>query len=256
MCELLGMCANVPTDICFSFRGLMQRGGRTGPHRDGWGVAFYEGKACRLFHDPTPSANSPIAHLIRDFPIKSRIVISHIRQATHGKVSLENTHPFRRELWGREWTFAHKGKLKGVKRRPLHHYRPIGTTDSEHAFCWIMGELRARYPKAPPSRATLGRVLRTLVRDVAGHGVFNILMSDSTALYAHCSTNLAWITRRAPFGKATLIDDEITIDFEKETTPDDIVTVVTTRPLTKDENWNIMKAGDFAVLEPNGELVL
>lgn len=40
MCELLGMSANVPTDICFSFTGLMQRGGRTGPHRDGWGITF------------------------------------------------------------------------------------------------------------------------------------------------------------------------------------------------------------------------
>jgi len=28
MCELLGMSANVPTDIVFSFTGLMQRGGR------------------------------------------------------------------------------------------------------------------------------------------------------------------------------------------------------------------------------------
>ena len=28
MCELLGMSANVPTDICFSFTGLVQRGGR------------------------------------------------------------------------------------------------------------------------------------------------------------------------------------------------------------------------------------
>lgn len=40
MCELLGMSANVPTDICFSFTGLVQRGGRTGPHKDGWGITF------------------------------------------------------------------------------------------------------------------------------------------------------------------------------------------------------------------------
>ncbi len=53
MCELLGMSANVPTDICFSFTGLMQRGGRTGPHRDGWGITFYEGKGFRTFKDPT-----------------------------------------------------------------------------------------------------------------------------------------------------------------------------------------------------------
>lgn len=30
MCELLGMSANVPTDICFSFTGLVQRGGEPG----------------------------------------------------------------------------------------------------------------------------------------------------------------------------------------------------------------------------------
>ena len=37
MCELLGMSANVPTDVCFSFSELMLRGGNKGPHADGWG---------------------------------------------------------------------------------------------------------------------------------------------------------------------------------------------------------------------------
>jgi Glutamine amidotransferases class-II len=55
LCELLGMDANVPTDICFSFAGLMQRGGATGPHRDGWGIALYARKGCHTFHDPKPS---------------------------------------------------------------------------------------------------------------------------------------------------------------------------------------------------------
>lgn len=57
MCELLGMSANVPTDICFSFTGLMQRGGRTGPHRDGWGITFYEGKGFRTFKDPNQAVS-------------------------------------------------------------------------------------------------------------------------------------------------------------------------------------------------------
>ncbi len=38
MCELLGMSANVPTDICFSFTGLVQRGGGTGPHKMAGGL--------------------------------------------------------------------------------------------------------------------------------------------------------------------------------------------------------------------------
>lgn len=43
MCKLLGMSANVPMDICFSFSGLVLRGGGTGPHKDGWAIIFYEG---------------------------------------------------------------------------------------------------------------------------------------------------------------------------------------------------------------------
>ena len=100
MCELLGMSANVPTDICFSFTGLVQRGGGTGPHKDGWGITFYEGKGCRTFKDPQPSFQSPIAKLVQEYPIKSCSVIAHIRQANRGIVALENTHPFTRELWG------------------------------------------------------------------------------------------------------------------------------------------------------------
>ena len=139
MCELLGMSANVPTDICFSFAGLMQRGGGTGPHRDGWGIAFYEGKGLRAFHDPKPSYDSRLAQLVRDYPIKSEIVISHIRQANVGQVNLANTHPFIRELWGFSWCFAHNGQLDPqLFDWPLKYYQPIGTTDSEYAFCWLM----------------------------------------------------------------------------------------------------------------------
>ena len=42
------------------------------------------------------------------YPIKSVSVISHIRQGNRGRVCLENTHPFTRELWGREITYEHK----------------------------------------------------------------------------------------------------------------------------------------------------
>ena len=100
MCELLGMSANVPTDICFSFSGLLERGGRTGPHKDGWGISFYEGKGCRSFKDSLPSCESEIANLVKRYPMKSQAVISHIRQANRGGIKLENTHPFQRELCG------------------------------------------------------------------------------------------------------------------------------------------------------------
>jgi glutamine amidotransferase len=230
------MSANVPTDLCFSFAGLVQRGGGTGPHTDGWGIAFYEGRACRTFHDPQPSASSEIAKFLRSYPIKSGIAISHIRRANRGRVALENTHPFTRELWGRSWTYAHNGQLRGIKNWALDAFQPIGGTDSEHAFCWMLGQLRRRWPK-PPTPAVLDGAIHDLCTSVNKLGRFNILMSDSRSLYAFCSTRLSTITRRAPFGQATLVDADLSVDFASETTPGDVVTIVATRPLTRDEAW-------------------
>lgn len=243
------MSANTPTDICFSFSGLMQRGGQTGPHRDGWGIAFYEGRASRIFHDPRPSADSEIARLIRNYSIKSCLVISHIRQANRGRVCLENTHPFVRELWGRSWVFAHNGQLRGIKKYPLRYYHPIGTTDSEYAFCIILDRIRRRFSQPPRGKRILFDYIQKLSREINRHGVFNFLLGDARYLYAFCSNSLCWLTRRAPFGQARLIDAEMTVDFAHETTPNDIVTVIATRALTNNEEWTVMQPGELTMFK-------
>jgi glutamine amidotransferase len=194
-----------------------------------------------------------VAKFLRAYPIKSCVVVSHIRRANRGRVALENTHPFGRELWGRPWSFAHNGQLRGVKRRPLSHYRPIGSTDSEHAFCWLLDRLRERWVNAPADRL-LEKALGALCRDLAALGVFNMLLSDGRSLFCFCGTRLAWITRRSPFGPATLLDEDLTVDFAAETTPNDVVSVIATRPLTRDENWSAMASGDFLVFR-QGEAV-
>lgn len=240
MCELLGLSANVPTDICFSFSGLMQRGGRTGPHKDGWGISLYEGRGARSFHDPRSSVASEVAELIRRHAIKSKIIVSHIRKANRGRVCLENTHPFTRELWGRSWVFAHNGQLRGIKRRTLGHYCTIGSTDSEHAFCWLLDRVRERFPVKPADTRELWKLIGTLADDLASLGTFNMLLSDATHLYAYCNTHLHWLTRRSPFGIARSIDTGEQVDFHDFTTPRDIVTLVASRPLTDNETWQAL----------------
>lgn len=255
MCELFGMSSSVPADICFSFSGLMQRGGKTGPHKDGWGIAFYEGKGCRTFHDPFPSAHSEIAQFIKRYPIHSKNVICHIRRANRGRVCLENTHPFVRELWGRVWVFAHNGQLKGVKRLlTLEHYLPVGTTDSEHVFCWMLDQIYKKFPTPPKKEFQLHELLKALCAHLAEFGVFNMLLCDSNYLYVHCSTKLAWVTRRFPFGKAKLVDDDLTVDFGSHLASKDVVTMIATTPLTHEEQWNKMQKGDFLVLKEGEHL--
>ncbi|MBC3767059.1 class II glutamine amidotransferase [Neptunicella marina] len=244
MCELLGMSANVPTDICFSFKGLRERGGHTGPHKDGWGVAFYEDKGVCIFKDPQPSYESEIARLISDYPIKSKAVIAHVRQANRGKVAMANTHPFSRELWGRNWTYAHNGQLHGYQSLPFERYTPVGTTDSERAFCYLLSELEKRFPNGPGKRVSAFNHLKKLSNKLREFGIFNMLITDGEYLLAFCSTKLQWITRRAPFGIAHLSDVDVDIDFAKETTPHDVVTIIATEPLTANEQWHKMQPGE------------
>ena len=250
MCELLGMSSNTPTDICFSFSGLMQRGGKTGPHKDGWGVAFYEGKGCRVFHDPFPSAQSEIAKLVKQYPIHSKYVICHIRKANRGRVCLENTYPFIRQLWGLNWCFAHNGQLKGIKKLLIPtHYQPVGTTDSEHAFCWMMSQIKEKFPSAPKNEKELWYFIEQLAHQLNQLGVCNFLLSDSKHLYAHCSNKLVWVTRRMPFGRAKLVDEDIEVDFHQLQSANDIISVIATRPLTCNEVWNVAEKDSLLVFK-------
>ena len=244
MCQLLGMNCNTPTDICFSFEGFHTRGGLTDVHRDGWGIAFFEGAGCRVFLDSRATIDSPVATLVRQYPIRSKNVIAHIRKATQGDVALENTHPFMRELWGRYWIFAHNGNLKDYAPPLDGSFLPVGGTDSERAFCHLLQALRARFSAAPP-RAALYAALRELTDEIAGRGEFNYLLSNGDCLFAHCASKLSYVVRQAPFSTAHLKDRDVTVDFSELTTPTDRVALVATAPLTDDETWLAIPPGSL-----------
>ncbi|MBL8459957.1 MAG: class II glutamine amidotransferase [Zoogloea sp.] len=254
MCQLLGMNCNTPTDICFSFAGFQARGGLTDVHGDGWGIAFFEGRGVRVFLDPKASAHSPVAELVRSYPIRSLNVIAHIRKATQGFVSLENTHPFQRELWGRYWVFAHNGNLLNFTPALHGDFQPVGQTDSERAFCHLLETLNREFPDGEPDRAALFAAIRRIAADIGRHGEFNFLLSNGTCLFAHCTSRLAYIVRKAPFDQAHLKDQDITVDFRELTSPADRVVVVATTPLTDNENWTTIPPGTLLLLE-DGEPV-
>ncbi|MCW5634274.1 MAG: class II glutamine amidotransferase [Rubrivivax sp.] len=248
MCQLLGMNANTPTDVMFSFAGLATRAHE---HKDGFGIAFFEDRGLRHFIDHHGARTSPVAELVKRYPIRSDNVIAHIRKATQGRVALENTHPFVRELWGRYWVMAHNGDLQGPPPRLHGAFRPVGDTDSEAAFCWLMQELAKAHASVPEVRE-LTLTLAELLPRLAAAGTFNMLLSNGQALWAHASTRpgspgLHWLQRRHPFGAATLADEDLTVDFAPLTTARDRVVVVATEPLTTGEPWQRFAPGELRV---------
>jgi len=252
MCQLLGMNSHLPASLTLSFTGFSQRGGSTDHHADGWGIAFFEsdcatpGKGVRHFVDKQSAATSPIAHMLKSYPIKSHNVVAHVRKATVGQVALENCHPFVRELWGRYWVFAHNGDLKNYAPRLHGSFRPVGSTDSELAFCWIMQEL-AKSHAGVPSVDELTQTLRELVPQIARHGTFNFLLSNGQALWAHASTKLHYVLRAHPFNQVRFKDEDLTVNLAQLNSAQDRLAIVVTEPLTTDEDWVAMAPGQLQV---------
>jgi glutamine amidotransferase len=173
-------------------------------------------------------------------------VIAHIRKATQGEVSLENCHPFVRELWGRYWVFAHNGNLDNYAPRLHAGFHPVGSTDSERAFCWLMQEL-AKSHVGVPSVSELTLTLRELIPQIARHGTFNFLLSNGEALWAHASTQLYYVLRQHPFTTATLSDEDVSINFADHARAGDRVAVVVTAPLTTNEVWQAFSQEELKV---------
>ena len=255
MCQLLGMNCATPTDIDFSFRGFSQRAGVTSDHSDGFGIAFFEEKACRLFVDNHSALESPIANLIRNYPIKSRNVIAHIRKATQGKINLENSHPFVRELWGRQWIFAHNGDLLNFNPELTGRFQSVGDTDSELAFCYVLDQLALKFGNEHPSLEDIFEYLQQICPKVAEHGTFNFFLSNGQALFSYATTKLHWLIREYPFQHAKLIDLDVDIDFSTVTTLEDRVAVITTEPLTDNEMWQAYQPGEM-ILFKDGKIEL
>jgi glutamine amidotransferase len=190
MCELFGMSSRIPASVDFSLDEFARHGGLSASNSDGWGMAFYEGRAARLIREPEPAANSRYVRFIESHGFGGKIVLSHIRHATQGAVTLANTQPFGRELGGRAHIFAHNGDLKGLvedERFELTCARPIGDTDSEHAFCALFTRLAKLWlaSDVPPPAEARFELLVAFACDLREKGPANFIYSDGELMLAH-----------------------------------------------------------------------
>lgn len=153
MCRLYGFIANEPTKVDCSLVYaqnaliLQSRIDEIGRHHaDGWGIVTYQNdipviqkKTTAAFEDQRFSAAAE--------KVYSQAIIAHVRKATVGSPSVQNTHPF---VSGR-WSFAHNGTVTGFEKirhqlenetEPDLQAQRIGTTDSEQYFFWLLSHLR------------------------------------------------------------------------------------------------------------------
>lgn len=228
----------------FSFKEIKLRGGEKGPHKDGWGVGFYQDTSCNIIKEEKPAYNSYKAKDIeeRKINLRSKIFISHIRQASSGRNSFFNTHPFKRTLLGKDWIFAHNGTVghynlkDGIFTEKLVHFQPEGQTDSEYAFCFVLDRVKEKCSESS-GVSQISVTIEEAANCIKGHGNFNFLLSDSEYLYAFGDSSLYFTLRKHEHKILTLEDADYKIDVSDMKNPAEKAAIIATKRLTKEENW-------------------
>lgn len=255
MCELLAMSSLRPTRLTFSLETLAAHGASGGRYRDGWGTAFFQDHDVALFREPTAAGDSPLVRFLETQGPSTTLAISHIRRATRGTLSLSNTQPFARHLAGRMHVFAHNGDLPGIERSAslaYDRYRPLGTTDSEHACCALlnrMHELWGSSPLLPPLDRRIA-VLVQFAADLRRLGPANFLYADGDTLFAHGHRRIQRTGRISPPGlfflarRCTHADEAVHAHGVSVTAGFQEVLLIASVPLT-DEKWRPFSEGEL-----------
>jgi len=215
VCRLYAMRANEPTRVECSLvhaqNALMQQsqGDAEGlVHSHGWGVADYR-DTVPMIEKQTWAAWHGEHFRKTAARVYARTVVAHVRQATVGAITMENTHPFSN---GR-WIFAHNGSIQDfpqVRDRMIEQIDPTlrndirGETDSEHIFYFLL-TLHLRHPERPLME-TVGRGLRRIMQwseatDPAEPAGLNIVLTDGDRLVGSRYNRTLW----------HLVRDEVTV---------------------------------------------
>lgn len=210
MCRLYAMRANEPTRVECSLvhaqNALMQQSQLDAEglvHGHGWGVADYR-DGMPLIEKQTWAAFHGEHFKKTAARVYARTVIAHVRRATVGGTSIENTHPFHHG----KWLFAHNGTIPhflAVRDRMMPEIDPLlrndikGTTDSEHVFYFLL-TLRLRHPDVGLRELVaigLNRV-RSWCADVDPQAKvgLNIVLTDGAELVGSRLGRTLWHLRR------------------------------------------------------------
>jgi len=146
MCRIFGfrsvLLSKVHASLVSAENALM---GQSRRHPDGWGLVYYIADTPHVVKSTVSAESDDLFRHVSGI-VTSQTVLAHIRKATHGKLTILNTHPFQ---FGR-WTFAHNGNIKPfdlfkktLMEEVAKDFRPycLGETDSEVFFHLLLSSI-------------------------------------------------------------------------------------------------------------------
>ena len=215
MCRVLGSVAAEPVSLRHELLDAANPLIRPSNGDDGWGMACYpraegEDPTCGRF--PRGTAGGEAADT------KARLHNVHVRKATVGDCTAENTHPF---CLG-PYSFSHNGTVRHIAQLSDPSLgQTAGSTDSEHLFRLVMHHIDSDDPVDGLRYAMQATIERYPFSSLS------FLFSDGERLYAYrlglCE--LHWLARPSQL-------------------------LVASEQLTEDERWHSVRQDVLLVLDP------
>ncbi len=264
MSKLLALSfdADASPRIRFQNAGAGAPGRKAAPRVYGWGVGWYPGseRGASVVKDPTSSGDPSVDQALGDWGrFRSTLFVCHLR-GHRRKRSQEDAQPFVRSYGGRQWVFAHDGDLERDWSSRLDlgddpAFEPLGRTDSEHAFCWLLSKLRERRARS------LGDVepseLLSWFAELDRAGQVNAMLADGEqlAVYRDGEERGHIYSRRRlpPHGSTVLESDDVRVELDDPEDPNRTALVFASDALSEDE-WSPLSGGQL-VLARRGSVV-
>ena len=168
-------------------------------HKHGWGVATQRHALWEIARS-TESAFGDSA-FDQACAAESHAWIAHIRLATVGSITYENTHPFLRH----NWCFAHNGTIddRAFLQEQLSKSRDterLGHTDSELFFAYLLSRFDTAGVIEGPADSQFDQALLQAIKEATrrvNFGAINFVLSNGHTMFIHRFGRTLWY-RQAP----------------------------------------------------------
>ncbi|HTT28186.1 MAG TPA: class II glutamine amidotransferase [Solirubrobacteraceae bacterium] len=221
---------------------------------DGVGLGTFNPDGTPWVYRKPVAANRSQTFIADAHEVRSRTFLAHIRHATAGQPTIENTHPF--EQHGR--LFAHNGVIGGLPelRERLGEHAALvgGSTDSELYFTLMTKRIEDHDGDVV---AGITAAAREIAADIPLYSL-NMLLTTATDVWAlrYPDTNELWILERsiAELGGPDGAFDErsasgITRVFSGQLSilP---ATIIASQPMDTNPLWRLLEPGELVHVDP------
>jgi predicted glutamine amidotransferase len=253
VCRLFGLTAS-PQRVHASFwlleaaDALLEQSLR---NPDGTGLAYFAPVVGAVVDkEPLPAYEDP-AFVREAKHVRSTTFVSHIRYATTGERTAENTHPFAMD----GMLFAHNGMLQNLEALEAHIGGDMrfvgGDTDSERYFALVAKEIRARGNIGSGISAAVGWIVENIPVSSIN---FVLATPDELWAFRYPETHRLFVLERRAgggYGRRDLHQVSGTLRVHVPDLHRLPSVVVASEPLDDSAGWRALQSGELLRVGPD-----